>query len=469
MAWSAFLLSNVEGSPLGESDLEVLSARSAKALMWRIHLLNIGRESSERGTRLRSWSVKRGHIAEPFHAIFEGDGLSDWLGDGPASTGPMPIVEGRREFVREDDALDGDDPLLYPNLLALLSTESDEHAAAQQARFATRYPEITVQKSALGDLARIGTGGQGVVWSVEGALQGLVSPEGFVYKEFRDVPDRPAIVEQSAKLIERLVTLTEQDQRLLRQHLVAPLRLVAVNEQLVGIVMRRIPDTFLFDLKLRAGKAERSLFELQHVMMPESKKPGYAIPGATAKDRLYLFLDLLRIVECLHRGGIVLGDINPRDVALRVLTPVSAATRRKFEPLLLGVDGFRVQGQVPRSPQMHSPNWLPPEVRAVASLRDELIAKGAPQIEVSRARAAANIETTKSDIYKLGLLLLRLFHVPSDPQHDDTQNIYRSEVAERNITRLVGRGRAEMLLSTLDEDPEARPTATQLLVAFTAG
>ena len=168
----------------------------------------------------------------------------------------------------------------------------------------------------------------------------------------------------------------------------------------------------------------------------------------------------------MHRHGLVIGDFSPKNLV--VTNPVKgvASSGRKFTPKFLDVDAFRFAGGVPPIQQMHTPNWFPPEVRAAAILRDELISKGASQIEVSRARAAANIQTTKSDIFKMGLLALRLLHIPRDPNEDDTQSVYISPTASANIERLINPRRASLLRSMLDADPHSRPSARDVLAAF---
>ncbi len=432
LPWSAFLLSASGVSPLDDTHVEELSRRSAVPRLWRIHLLSLGQETAATPTRTQYWPLTPGRLEGIFDRIVVGDGL--WDSDA-IYTGPIPVVVS-----------EGVEPSPRTN----------------------RSSDMTVSRSALEDLHLIGRGGSCSVWSVNASVPGLEYREGVVFRALRDSPDRTALVSATGTLIERFATLPQRQRRFLEEHLIVPLRLVAAGDDLVGILARRFPDDCFLDLRPRGDAcAERRLFLVQDLMTPESLKPKRGIPAATAKERLYVFLDALRVVELLHSLGVVLGDINSHDIALRSPAPgADASTRRRFQPLFLRAHGFRVQGTIVPITQMHTPNWIPPEVRAAAVVRDELTAKHASPVEISRARAAANIQTTKSDIFKMGLLALRLLHIPGDPDEDDTQSVYISATAAANIERLVNPQRARLLHSMLDTDPSSRPSAHDVLAAF---
>jgi serine/threonine protein kinase len=330
--------------------------------------------------------------------------------------------------------------------------------------------EVTIQKSALGSLTKLGRGGQATVYKLSSPPP-LPGAEGqYVYKQYRAKilnESGHSLANTMPQLILHAAGMTEEDQKLVRRHTVWPQGLVVENGTAQGILMKLIPDPFFFDLQLGgSGTSSRTLLELQYIMVPESKKPQRGIPSATAKDRLYLILDVLKIVDFLHRNGLVIGDFSPKNLVLSNPSKGVASSGRKFTPKLLDVDAFRFTGGVPPIQQLHTPNWFPPEVRAAARLRDVLVARKASQVEISRARAHANIQTTKSDIFKLGLLVLRLLHIPKDPNEDDTQSVYISESANTNIARLVNPQRARLLRSMLDTDPSSRPSARDVLAAF---
>lgn len=330
--------------------------------------------------------------------------------------------------------------------------------------------DVTIQKSALGPMSKLGRGGQATVFKLASPPP-IPGAEGqYVFKRYhKDILEESghSLATTMPQLILHPDAMSAEDQRFVRRYTVWPQGLVVENGTAQGILMKLIPEPFFFDLEFGGvGPSERTLLEVQYLMAPESKKPERGIPAATAKDRLYLILDVLKIVDFLHRNGLVIGDFSPKNLVVTNPAKGVASTGRKFTPKFLDVDAFRFAGGVPPIQQMHTPNWFPPEVRAAAILRDELISKGASQIEVSRARAAANIQTTKSDIFKMGLLALRLLHIPRDPNEDDTQSVYVSTAANANIERLVNPRRASLLRSMLDANPDSRPSARDVLAAF---
>lgn len=330
--------------------------------------------------------------------------------------------------------------------------------------------DVTIQKSALGPMSKLGRGGQATVFKLA-SLPPIPRAEGqYVFKRYhKNILDESghSLATTMPQLILHPDAMSPEDQRFVRRYTVWPQGLVVENGTAQGILMKLIPEPFFFDLQFGGvGPSERTLLEVQYLMAPESKKPERGIPAATAKDRLHLILDVLRIVDFLHRNGLVIGDFSPKNLVVTNPAKGVASSGRKFTPKFLDVDAFRFAGGVPPIQQMHTPNWFPPEVRAAAILRDELISKGASQIEISRARAAASIQTTKSDIFKMGLLALRLLHSPRDPNEDDTQSVYVSTTATASIERLVNPRRASLLRSMLDADPDSRPSARDVLAAF---
>lgn len=330
--------------------------------------------------------------------------------------------------------------------------------------------DVTIQKSVLGPMRKLDRGGQATVFKLASPPP-IPGAEGqYVFKRYHNnILDQAgySLATTMPQLILHPDAMSAEDQRFVRRYTVWPQCLVVENGTAQGILMKFIPEPFFFDLKFGGiGPSERTLLEVQYLMVPESKKPERGIPAATPKERLYLILDVLKIVDFLHRNGLIIGDFSPRNLVVTNPANGVASSGRKFTPKFLDVDTFRFAGGVPPIQQINTPNWYPPEVRAAAILRDELIAKGASQNDVSRARAAIDIQTAKSDIFKIGLFALRLLHTPRDPNEDDTQTVYVSATAISNIARLVNPRRASLLRSMLDAEPNNRPSARDVLAAF---
>jgi serine/threonine protein kinase len=328
---------------------------------------------------------------------------------------------------------------------------------------------ITIEKSALGPLVQINKGGQSKIYKL-GSVPPIAGAAGqYVYKQYnKDILEASqyALGSSMPRLILQPDAMVEDDQKMMRRHTVWPQALVVENGIACGILMKLIPDMFWFDFHLPSGTVKRKLFEIQFLMAPESKKPASGIPAASAKDRLYLILDTLKVVDFLHRNDIVIGDFSPQNLVVTNPMKGVASAGHKFTPKFLEADGFRFDGEVPAIQQYHTPNWLPPEVRAAVDRANELVARNAPAMEVSRARVQASIQNTKSDIFKMGLLVVRLLHIPTDPNDDDTQSVYISDSANSNLQRLVNPQRARLLRSMLDVNPNSRPSARDVLDAF---
>lgn len=330
--------------------------------------------------------------------------------------------------------------------------------------------DVTVEKSALGPMTKIGRGGQATVFRLSSPPPIRDAAGQYVFKRYhKDILAESglSLANTMPQLILHPDSMSEEEQKFVRRYTVWPQGLVLENGSAQGILMKLIPDHFFFDMEFGGvGPSERNLLELQYLMAPESKKPERAIPAATAKDRLYLILEVLRIVNFLHGKELIIGDFSPKNLVVSNPAKGVATSGRKFSPKFLDVDAFRFSAGVPPIQQMHTPNWFPPEVRAAAVLTEQLTSQGASQSDISRARGAMGRQTKQSDIFKMGLLALRLLHIPRDPNEDDTQSVYVSKTATANLERLVNPQRTRLLQSMLDTDPASRPTAREVLAAF---
>lgn len=333
----------------------------------------------------------------------------------------------------------------------------------------TRLPaDITVQKDSLRGLKKIAKGQQGTVYRVDSVptVPGLSGE--IVYKSY----SRTTLAEGGRSLrhaMPQLILLpdgmSDADQTKIRRHTVWPQALVIEGDEAVGILMRLIPDGFFFDLQ-KTAKKERTLLKSTYMLVPEVKKLERNIPPATAVERLIFLLSALDIVAFFHRHSLIIGDFSANNLIASNPDGMASPGKRLFVPKFMDIDGFRFGSTGAPIQQLNSPAWFTPETTAAIKERDRLIAAGAPAVQVSGARAKANIQTTKSDVFKMGLLALRLFHVAPDPDDDDTQTVYSSKSAHANMERLLGKQRASLVVAMLDNDPDSRPTADEVLRAF---
>lgn len=330
--------------------------------------------------------------------------------------------------------------------------------------------DVTVERSSLGGMKKLGRGGQATVFKLEDVPPVQGAQGQFVFKKYhKRILDESAgsLAMTMPQLILHPDAMSGTEQKFLRKFAVWPQALVVENGLAEGIVMKLIPDPYFFDMHFGSTEpSERLLLEAQYLLVPEAKKREQGIPTATAKDRLLLLMDVLRIVEFFHQKELVIGDFSPKNLIVTNPLVMPPNGKRKFYPKFLDVDAFRFAGGVPPIKQMHTPNWFPSETLDAMRRAAELTERGAPEHEISAARAAANTQTTKSDIFKMGLFARRLFHIPADPNEDDTQSVRNSPISDANIKRLVKDRGAEVFRSMLDTDPNSRPTASEVLAAF---
>ncbi|WP_369183882.1 hypothetical protein [Streptomyces sp. Y1] len=223
---------------------------------------------------------------------------------------------------------------------------------------------IRVERLTRGD--KLGQGGQGTVWDLPGRLINGEWP--MAYKEYsaacRGELDGPAL----DAMVEFVPGLADAAGRWLCERLAWPAAVVLDDRGRCGILMRLVPDDFF----LTSPHTGRTLAGFQFLLNNEGylNRVGIAISD---EQRLQLLLDLSRTLAGLHRLGVVVGDLSPKNVLFRL----------GAEPgcFLIDCDAMRVRGRDALK-QAETPDWSLPE--------------GEPQA------------TERGDAYKFGLLVVRL-------------------------------------------------------------
>ncbi|GAB3430860.1 hypothetical protein [Actinophytocola sediminis] len=234
-------------------------------------------------------------------------------------------------------------------------------------------PTLTVgQLGGLGD--ELGAGGQARVFELP-ALQLSDVPGSLVYKQYR--PGR-APGNGMGRIIDLRTRLRADPAALatLDNATAWPVRqVVDEDDALLGVVLRRIPDEFLHDLRLPSGKIARNRpREVQFLFIPPDRALQGRLPTPTPTERLTICRDFAATLAFLHNTlNVVFGDINARNAVFRLVA----------EPTVMFVDcdAVRVVSEIAASPQLNAPDWDPP--------RD------------------ADVLSKASDLYKLGLFVLR--------------------------------------------------------------
>jgi len=248
----------------------------------------------------------------------------------------------------------------------------------------------------LGELTKVGRGGQGIVYRT--AKGGTRFAPTIVYKKyttatltglnFGALAEMPALVEDALSNTEakRLVSIAAW-----------PCALVKANSDLTGFVMPAIPDRFYIPIHTVKG-AEHTPAEFQHLL---NTGEFVAARGITINNnqRYTLLREVASALTFLHQHGIVVGDISPKNL-LFTLNPEAV--------YFVDCDTMTING-VTALPPVETPGWEVP--------------------------AGENPATVHSDTYKLGLLALRLLIGDQDtknPQHlpNSTPNSLRRIITD---------------------------------------
>ncbi|WP_435132726.1 LppU/SCO3897 family protein [Actinacidiphila sp. bgisy144] len=296
----------------------------------------------------------------------------------------------------------------------------------------------------LGD--RLGQGGQGTVHQVRNKRINKSAPDGgweVVYKEYGPaaLPDLDARALDAAVAL--LGRLPEGEARWLCEKTAWPAVVVKRQGLACGFLMRAVPDRFHFTLRTLAGASTgpRRLATVEYLLNDDTYVAGIGL-SVGDRDRLLLLADLAATLDRLHKLGVAVGDVSPKNL-LFTLTP-------RPECFLIDSDAMRLNG-TSVLPQAETPDW---------------------QIPNGEERA-----TPASDTYKLALLAVRLFardQATTDPARlaragTALGDLARASLAPTPATRPTPAAWAEQLTSTAATTTNQPPTGGRKKGAPTAG
>jgi hypothetical protein len=187
---------------------------------------------------------------------------------------------------------------------------------------------------------QLGEGGQGTVTRV-------LSADGLVYKEYlRHVgtPITPTLTE----LVEFGQALSPADRQSLFGQSAWPLARVVHEGAVIGFLMHEAPAEFTGPI---GGK--QRLVELQYLLY----KPNHTWDELHQPDgagRIEIAAAAVRLIDFLHRHGLVLGDISFRNLLWSPSQP--------YRVFMLDCDGVRRHGGEPVLPQAQTPDWNDPNL-----------------------------------------------------------------------------------------------------------
>ena len=299
--------------------------------------------------------------------------------------------------------------------------------------------QLQVPRSALGRIQQLSEGGQALIYRLPG--YSLPGEGRLAYKEYKTETRRragPALLPGLLALAEFRTRLSADDRGKLDQRAIWPLVVVTGDDGgAAGIVMREIPAEFFHGSDVR---------EIQKLFNADADARAQGLPLFDATARLVLLARLAEAYTLLHNLGVVVGDVNAKNVVL--------STGSKPRVLVVDTDSARKKGtQGAFGGQPHTQLWEPPETLSAKRQHDHLKRTGTARAsELSQLSAAWQRQTTETDVYKFGLMVVRVL----DYGRYRSQN--RDPAKARQVLQSrLGAKAAGLLDRTLGGDPRARP------------
>ncbi|GAU65709.1 serine/threonine-protein kinase [Streptomyces sp. NBRC 110611] len=234
----------------------------------------------------------------------------------------------------------------------------------------------TVEHGTLTLGRQLGQGGQGTVYQVANKKINEAVGGGWdvVYKEYAAAVLPHLDPAALASRVALTGTLGAAEGRWLCEKTAWPAAVVQRHGRTCGFLMRAVPDRFRFTFRSLAGgtAGTQRLANLEYLLNDDSYVAGIGLT-ISDRDRLALLADLAATLTRLHRIGITVGDLSPKNL-LFTTTP-------QPECFLIDCDAMRLHGSTVL-PQAETPDW---------------------QVPAGEEKA-----TRTSDIYKFALLAIRL-------------------------------------------------------------
>jgi hypothetical protein len=278
-----------------------------------------------------------------------------------------------------------------------------------------------LQRSQLGAIQQIAAGGQARIHLARDLeIHGEAGP--FVFKEFKQKTISINGLDRIAAFRQRL---DEFDRQVLDVIANWPMRVVeGPGGTADGLILPLIEDVFFHDIRRPDGTYKRVPRNGEFLTAEKQRCDRFEVQFLGLGDRMRFCRDLVFAVGFMHKRDVCLGDISFANMTYSLaLTP---------SVYLVDCDAFRLKGQAPVVPQLHTPDWTPPE--------------------------GTKVQSTRTDLYKLGLFILRVL----TPRAQGAQNRdprWASPVLDK---------RGQVLLhNALDVDPARRTAAKEWYQYFT--
>jgi hypothetical protein len=284
---------------------------------------------------------------------------------------------------------------------------------------------MRVKKTDLGTPKPLAEGGFGKVYRVPDChLPG--DPEDLAYKEFTKEKAQQAHASQAAVAFRDGLSAAERAE--LDLYAAWPRAIVEDGGAVVGLLMPLIPADFFCELiDGTTGNRATAPREMQWLIASQAQRDAAEVDLSSVDktQRLTLLAQLVFVVGRLHKRGWVFGDLSFRNAVFAVDPP---------RMMLIDCDGAASVND-PRRKQAHTPFWIPPEC------------------ENTPGHVHFDMQDTVTDVYKLGLAILRCL----SPGKGATTATGPARLAQELDTAGL-----DLVARAVGADRGARPTAKQL-------
>ena len=228
-----------------------------------------------------------------------------------------------------------------------------------------RWPTV----DSLGPLTILGSGGEAEVFAI-------ANDPSRVVKIFKQTLRRELHAEGLMRTIDLLNQFTTTEREILATSTVWPQLPVREQDALVGFIMPRIDESYLFtygrreELGAEIGMA-RTLRTWSHLSYRDVAFSREAIvtdmPNLSLPSERTTLVELMRrlsqVFEILHGKNVVVGDGSGNNILWRAKPTV--------EVLVIDCDGFRVAGERAVTAAKQSPDWFDPELKGATNIESD--------------------------------------------------------------------------------------------------
>jgi len=316
-----------------------------------------------------------------------------------------------------------------------------------------------IEFSQIKGVDKIGKGGQAKVFKAPAGsihVQNAQIHEAMAIKKYSDktLQGKESAIEQYLKmLIEQRENALDNFRESIDKYTIWPRFLVYENSKVCGFAMRLIPDKFFACYKGITGEKKNELSTFDFILNDDKSRSVLGLPIINNIGRQKIVRDILYIVSSFHENSFIIGDLSPNNI----LVYVDAYDQTKNRVLFIDTDSFRKANHTHPLKQPHTPNWYPPESWTARQQRINLERSNGDKNLIMRNKITEFIQNTQTDIYKVCLAILRLYH-------DGIQRtaISESTIAFEKIAKEINRNFAVLIEKGLNATPSIRPSAQDL-------